>query len=285
MSYSEKIALAQKLIEEHNAALEQSDDKIVFTDFEKKLKKLGGTTEDALKECTWEDLQDAGLGRILARKVAQIFRSESKPDPKYVSAKQAAQMHPLYLLQAYSPLDPSSAVAKRLNEMSRGQKFVVFNTGTEVNAEASNRLLEEIMRGFPARDEYELNGRFVRTFAIGEGVGEFVDENPLYPGRPLRPDGTCDQTNRSWAGVPISIRQLVYLAIGKKGTNIETAHNTMDLIMGPDAEKKLRTRYSKIAIELDELIASGNAPTLKIKLGANPSRTNDPFQQKGHKLY
>jgi hypothetical protein len=219
MSHADKIASALKLIEEHNANLDSPEDKLNTEWFTKKLKKAGGTTEAALRECTWEDLENCGLPRILARNVAKIFRSEPQIDHSLITADRAAGMHPLYLLQSYNPQDPKSAVAKRLHELSRGNKFIVFKHGStkDIDAANSNKLLQEIIRGSPAREEFEIEpGKFVRTFAVGQSVGESVDENPLYPGRPLRDDGFCDQTNRSWDGVPLSVRQLVYIAIGSR---------------------------------------------------------------------
>ena len=281
MSYIDKVASATSLIVEHNGQLEDPKDQINTDTFISKLKKFGGTTESALSECTWEDLENCGLPRILARKVAGLFRASSLTDPKYLSDKKVQQMHPLYLLQAYIPTEPTSNVAKKLAELSRGAKFIVFTPGTQsINIEASGKLLAEVQKGFPQRDEYELDGKFVKTYSVGEGVWELVDENPLYPGRPLRPDGTCDQTNRSWAGVSFPLRQLVYLAFGKKGVNIEKAHDVLDTVVGVDGEKKIRSRYPKIAIELDELAQSGQSPSMKIKLSSNGfknGKSNNPF--------
>ena len=54
------------------------DSLLKIDDFFKKLTGLGGSTEDTLAEATWEDLESCGLPRILARKVATIFRGEQQ---------------------------------------------------------------------------------------------------------------------------------------------------------------------------------------------------------------
>jgi hypothetical protein len=286
MSYDDKINSATALIEEHNSKLEDINDAVDVKEFKKKLKKLGGTSEEALKDATFEDIEVAGVPRILARKIATIFRLSEKQQTNFVSDKKAQQMHPLYLLQAYSANDPNSPVAKRLKELSRGQKFIVFSPGTSnVVVDASVKLLEEIMKGYPERTEYELDGKFVRTYPVGEGILTFADENPLYPNRPLRPDGTCDQTNRSWNGVPLYVRQLIYLAVGKNGVTFDKAHNILDIVTGPDAEKKLIARYPKVAVELDEALASSTQPLLRIKLDNSSKKSNNPFLKSVHETF
>lgn len=52
MSYESKLAQAIELINVHNSNLEK-EDQIDINQFQNKLKKLGGTTEDVIQECSW----------------------------------------------------------------------------------------------------------------------------------------------------------------------------------------------------------------------------------------
>jgi hypothetical protein len=292
MSYTDKIAQATKLIEEHNAEIESPEDKVKVEDFTKKLKKLGGTTEAALKECTWEDLENAGLPRILARKVAALFRVEAKTqlgDGDFISEKKASRMSPLYLLQQYVLGDTDTPVAKRLAEISKGARFLVVEGGT-LNVAESFKILQELQKGYADREVVVLDGRPVRPVRIGDKKKEMVDENPIYAGRPLRPDGTCDQLNRSWEGVSLPVRQIIYLALHdtrELTASHSTAHDLLDKALSADAEKAFRQRYAKASIRLDELTEEGKAPTLKIALSATSfGKRNDPFHGSGeHKTY
>jgi hypothetical protein len=52
-----------------------------------KLQVYGGLADELLRQCTWEDLENCGLPRLLSRKVAKIFRSnhvdkDLLPSPK-----------------------------------------------------------------------------------------------------------------------------------------------------------------------------------------------------------
>lgn len=282
MSTEDKLASAIALIEQYNSQVEK-EDRINQEEFTRRLKKLGGTTEELLSELRWEDIEKCGVPVLLARKIANnIFRTVSKApeDPKYVSEKAAQRMPPLFLIQSYNAQDPNNSVAKRLRELGRGYKFIVFKgESNDVNVDVSIRLLGEIMKGYPGRETVDVDGRPTRVFSVGESRGETVDENPLYPGRALRPDGTCDQINRSWDGVSLIVRQLLYLAVSQTGEiklSYDKAHEMRDLAENEDAESRFRTRYPKASTLLDELDDASNTPKLRVKIGGTVKK-NDPF--------
>jgi len=277
MSMRDKIANAISLIETHNQSVEDPTDKIDVNDFQKRLKKIGGTSEDLLSELKWEDLEKCGLPTLIARKVATIFRKPSTEDRP--SARSIEVMTPVELLVNFNPSHLSSLIAKRLKEATQGKKFLVFNNGN-INIDISTKLLQEIVKNYPQRDTIIIDGKPCKVYAVGESVGEFVDENPIYQGRPLRPDDTCDQLNRSWSGVPLIVRQLIYICVTKTHdirVTHEKAHDILDLALASDAEQKIRQRFPKASIALDELIEAGQAPTLKVRLGTQ--KINDPFYQ------
>lgn len=289
MSHKDKLSSALAQIQSHNDNLEDKADHIDPVSFQKKLKALGGTTEDALQECTWEDLENCGLPRILARKVAAIFRAPPKVDPDYVSPKKASQMAALYLIQQYNPDEPNGVIAKELDSRVNGKKFVVFASGGSINVEKTVELFNELQKRWPERDFVDIDGRAFRVYRIGDGKTELADESPIYPGRALRPDGTDDQLGRSWDGVATPIRQLIYVAVTQtreiSPTNKE-AHDTLDMALLSEGEKKLRQRCRKASVLLDELIEQGNAPKLKItRTGATNARPNDPFFQQNNRTY
>lgn len=287
MSYDQKLLEVRKCIENFNA--ENSDgDGVNVDSFLKNLKKIGGINLDTLRLATFEDIEDCGCPRILARQVAGILRQTTMiKDSAYVGGKGAKRMSARELLEHYDPKDGENAVGKRLTELSKGQKFIIMVNG-KVNVDLSLQLLEEIRSGHPGRQFYQIDGRPVPVYGVGESVGEFADESPLYPGRALRPDGTDDQLNRSWDGVSTTVRQLLRIAVHETrevALSHDKAHDLLDSALDPDAEKKLRRRYPKASMKLDEAIANGDAPKLRVRLGAAVNaRGNDPFFQQ-HKTY
>jgi len=279
MSYESKLAQAIELINVHNSNLEK-EDQIDINQFQNKLKKLGGTTEDVLQECSWEDLESTGLPRILAKKVSSIFRFVPKMSQP-ITTRSVERMSLEELVSAYKPKENPS-VSKRLEEISKGQKFIVY-TNKSLNVELSVKLLKEIQDGYEGRDIIYVDGIPCKTYKIGEGLNEWVDQNPIYQNRPLRPDGTCDQLNRSWEGVSLYIKQLVAIAVqlGETKTDLKSAHDLLDIALSKDAEDKLCRYYPKAVLRYQEYLENNQLPTLRMKLSEVGVRkaNNNPFFQ------
>jgi hypothetical protein len=294
--YSEKIASVKQIIEIHNQNAEEKK-KINFETFLNCLQVLGGTTEEALSLCTWEDLEGCGLPRLIARQVSQsIFRKaeatqHSNVGVVYVTDKKAYCMTTKQLLEAYNPFDSKNAVGKRLNELSNGKRCIVFTEDGKVNVEASEKLVDEIKQGYPELDITQVGGIPFQIYRVGDMPDLYADENPIYPGRPLRSGGFCDQTGRSWEGISDTIRQLLHIAVTTKEldiTMLDMAHTAMDKAVSNDAEKIVRSRYPKASLKFDELKKIGKLPVLKVKMGtlkSSDSRVNNPFNLGQNKTY
>jgi hypothetical protein len=252
----------------------------------------GGTDDEALKQCTWEDLESFGAPKLLAKRIATIFRkgeATSTPEDKVKILKpsRVAVMSVSELIEHYDPRDHTNPVGQRINTMCGGKRCIVFNTDGSINTKASVDLLNELRDNYPERETFLVNGVPVKTWKVGERPGQLVDENPLYAGRLLRPNGDCDQTNRSWTGIPHSIRVIIYLAT-KTGevriNSVNEAHDIIDIAVSMD-ESRIRARFPKASLKYDELNAEGKLPTLKLPLIKNGSNSNnDPFGGQ-HKTY
>lgn len=284
MDVKELFAAAQSLIAAHNEVFEGPDDPghVEEEDFLRKIKLLGGTTPDRLKSLSYEDILTAlpsfdGVQPVaLAKDIAKTWRNlakgttDSTTVKRPVSSKKAERMTPEELVASFDPEEPNSPVGERLRKISKGEAFLVYIAGREVDVDRSVSLLKELKAGYPPRTHFE--GK--RVYVVGEIPDNYADENPLYPGRPLRPDGTCDQLNRSWAGVSKIVRQFVHFALdyedGIDPTGVggrDRAHNALDMALSQDALKKLKDRYPEIAIEFDEAEKQGELPNLLIPLG------------------
>jgi len=281
--YDQKIKSARQIIENHN---ENAEKKIVFEDFKNKLQGLGGTSETALKACSYEDLEKCGLPIIMARQIAKIFRAEDgngSDKSTYISYKKAGMMTAGELLERYNPQDVKNAVGKRLEEMSDKKRCIVFAEDGTVDVKESVKLINAIMQGFEEIDKTTTEeGKVVQVYKIGERTNFYVDMNPLY-GDALRPGAICSHTSRSWEKIDLIVRQLIYVANHHtreiKIDNVDDVHNVMDLASKDGAEKTFRSRYTSASLRFDELQEAGNLPTLKIKLaGAREiDKKNNPF--------
>lgn len=301
MSYEDRIQAALSLVQRHNEAVggEGKPGFINPDQFITCLKVSGGTSEERLAAFMFEDLLACMPGHtiggvevkphILAKEIAKVFRAgHQKPDKaekaedpgkRPVSSKKAEKMTPRELVEHFDPEDYSNPVGERLAAISKGEKFIVYSEGRIVDVDTTFKLLTEIKGGYPGRDDVDVNGVVKKVYKVGDLPENYADENPLYRDRPLRPDGTCDQTGRSWEGVDLAVRQLVRLAMDTGELNVthETAHNVLDMVMQPNPLAKLRSRYRKASIRFDELAKTGDLPTLKIPLGEGGSESTNPF--------
>ena len=279
MTVVEMFDAALAVINEHNSVVGQGNpgylDPKQFTDC---IKAAGGTTVDRLKSLSYEDIlacmPEAKVKPIaLAKDIAKIFRGKedatSTHDARPISAKKADRMSLRELVEAYDPEEADNPVGKRLREISKGEKFIVFVNGRTVDVETTLKLLQEIKQGFPGRDSIEVGSEVKEIHTLGDLPDNFVDENPLYRQRPLRPDGTCDQTNRSWNGVTQRVRQLIRVAMdlgALKDLSYERVHDIMDMAMDTDAFNKFSKRYPAAAVEFKKLESLNKLPTLKLVL-------------------
>lgn len=292
MSIEDKYNSVRSLLNEHNANIGEGN--LGWVDVEKfisLMKAMGATTEDRLKGLGYEEwidnLQPVGgiKPKLLIKEIAKIFRgkdlesSNANLDVRVVSAKKAEKMTIPELVANFDPENAFNPCAVILKNISRGEAFIVYDSGRTVDVESTIKLLMEVKSGYSGRHDYLVNGTIKKVYRIGELPDNLVDENPLYVNRPLRPDGTCDQTGRSWTGVPAEVRQLIRIAIvttKEIEVTIDKAHELLDIALSVNAMNTLRTRYRKASIEFDELSKIGKLPLLKISLGGEKGKAN-PF--------
>ena len=285
MSYDLKIQSARKVIDEHNGNVDK-EDQIDFEQFTQILRKSGGSSEEALKAASWEDLQECGLPKIMARRLTYLFRQDGDgktTKSTYISEKKVVGLSYKELVERYNPKDVKNPVGKRLRDLSDGKKCVVFNDDSKVNVEETVKLLEDIINGLPEVETAFVCNRPFPVYSIGERPDFYVEENPIYPGRPLRSNETCDQTGRSWQGVLTDIRQLLNLTIDTGELAIETvsdAHDILDKVLSKDSSiDSFRARYPEASKIYDEKSKIGQLPLLKIKVGEQgcTGNKNNPF--------
>lgn len=310
MTYDSKIASANELVGRHNAAAGE-DNKVDFEGFVRELKKIGGTTEDALRACSWEDLESCGLPRLLARAVAEVFRvRDTEHGPRnWITPARAERMAVVELLEAYDQRNSDNSVGKRLAEISKGRRCIVFNDDGTVNQVASLVLVEELRKGFAEREYYTAEGDKPRSvFRVGERLHDIVELDPLFPNEVLRPDGTSTKTGRSWQDIPQKVRVLLLLAREQKELEVHSvadAHPVMDLVdslllrervkvsgagksgdslaLG-EAFRTLCQRYPKASLRYDHLEQMGKLPALTASLrGQGVPGKDDPFFREGQR--
>jgi hypothetical protein len=185
-------------------------------------------------------------------------------------------MTPVQLADHYDPSNVNNAVAEEMRKRAQNRPCLIFNPDGNFNADATAKVIQEAIDGFPARATYQIGDKIVKVYPVGGRPGMMADENPLYPGRILRPDGSCDLTGRSWANIPYNIRVLERLAVENGELpvqKVDQAHTAIDL-----AEKgeftTLCQRWQKAALRYQELEQRGELPKLKAELNGGNAETD-----------
>jgi len=302
MTYRQKRDAAKRAIGAYNKKQTDEAKQVDIEAFVQALVDAGGTDDASLQDCSFEDLEEFGLPKLLAKKVAKTFREKKKKKDEdegapYVSGKKAKRMSIKQLLRVYDPREPDNEVGKLLGQKSQGKACIVFTNSGEVNVAASHSLFAEIREHYPERDTITVDGKPRKVYKIGQRPDQLGNVNPLYPRELLYPDGTCGQTNRSWSAVPYEVRAIIFLAVTETNeisiSGISDAHGILDLVVsgaGEAVETKIRQRFSKASVRFDELKGLGNPPSLKRGLngtGIGIGPKNDPFSPggSGHTSY
>jgi hypothetical protein len=282
MSLQEKFDSALALLNSHNDAI-GGKEKTGFVNPERFLdciKASGGTSEERLKGFSYEDILNClpisanpigvSIKPVpLAKDIAKVFRGKSEDEEKRpIGNKKADKMTLKELVENFDPEDLDNSVTKRLKEIAKDNKFIVYVSGRTLDIESTFKILKEIKDGFGGRDNIDADNQTKKVYKIGELPNFLADENPLYPSRKLRPDGTCDQTGRSWDGVPFNVRQLIRVAIdiNELVVDIDSANNVIDMAISSDAFTKLRKRYRNSSVRFDELAETDDLPKLKVPI-------------------
>lgn len=294
MSYEEKLERASKVLEEYNNAVTKKSRQICPEDFISNLKGAGGINEELLSQATWEDIEACGpatmpLPRLLSKKIAEIFRERPQKEGgrKFITARRSEEMSLQELFASYNPKEPNDNVGKRLSDLSAGKPCVVFGANGLVDVSTSASLLEEIMDGFEPRETTIVENVPQRILKIGDRPASKVDENPLFPGQPLRgSDLVCHLTHRPWVNVPQDIRVFLRVALECGEIKIDypgRVHDIFDLLGDKTEEeinKVLWQRYPNSKIRYDELAEDDNLPKLKLKKNSkNKLPPQDPFHR------
>lgn len=287
--YDSAIAAVREVLVEHFGSLSsdaeeagRKTDAVIAS-----LRAHGGTSLAALREARWEDLAEAGIPRLLTRRVAKLFRDgESGEEPESgvglaqiaAALKSARDRETPELIDAYNPDDPTNPVAQALRERFGDRAFLVFDVSNVFDRAATKELAKSVAQGHPIDEVYVYpGGAEVKIYPVGGRPDLILDLSPVFQ-RPM-PAGTCPDDRCAWGSVPLEVRQLVRLIIEagimhmNRGTSLNLFRMATETGFAglsesfPDAARLFRERE-----------ALGTLPVLRARVGAeNERKHKNPF--------
>lgn len=269
------------LINEHNEniGLKEGEEGFVNeSDTIKCLRIIGASKESSARKLRYEEiieclpaikLNGKNIKPIqLSKDIARVFRSDAKNKSENSITK---------LINSYDPSDHGSKQHNKLEKISKGKPFLVYN-GKDLLIEESNLLLQEIISGIGPRKAFIKDGKFLNILCVGELPNQLVDENPCFPGLPLGLDGTCTKTGFNWSSTKSDIRGLIRIIVDRSRftpSNMDNIKNLIDVLNNKNYINKFQLLYPEAYKEYCELKEIQNLPLLKVKLNNNNNQNKD----------
>ena len=181
------------------------------------------------------------------------------------------------LVREYDPDQPNNPFGSCLRKKFGDLPFLVFDEDTgELLRDESVMTAQELEKGYPPRKTIivrkETCEHTYRLYEIGKRPDGYADENPVRPGKMLRPDGVSDD-NIPWKKLPFEVRQLLWVAAKHTGeitldTCREDEMDIFDKVTYHDEGdiNNVSKRYQEAAVKLRELKQSDQPPSLRVKL-------------------
>jgi hypothetical protein len=181
------------------------------------------------------------------------------------------------LLKAYVPDRASDPVTVELRNRYGDKAVVAFRPGTkEVAVDETIGYITDMAQGLPEQASIYVDGDLVRLYKIGSVPSEMLDEDPMFPGRPLvRNRSTVNQIN--WSGVTVDARQLIRVIVERGDINTNDRMASIDLARKAREEgiKEIKEMFPEAHLDYSDRKEDGSLPRLKIRI--NGQKGNNPF--------
>lgn len=179
------------------------------------------------------------------------------------------------LLGLYDPSKPSDPITNALKKRYADKKVIAFNETGGVAVAQTVAYLSDLEQGFPEQEVLDIDGTLARLWPVGVVPDAQLDEDPLFPGSPLRSHRSI-VNHRNWVKVELEARQLCRIILTRHDITATDAEAVLRLI--ERAEKGvngLKEAYPLAELEFRDLKKAGDLP--KLKMTFNQSRPNNPF--------
>jgi len=206
-------------------------------------------------------------------------------DPEILMLKQKygikfkmEDVDPSELLEHYHPEQPNHPVTVALKKRFGSDAVIVFKPDSKViDIEATANYMADMAQGLPLEETVESDGVLVRVHPIGVVPNEMVEEDPLFPGQPLK-RGRSVNNRVNWAGIDITSRQLCRIIVLRDEIDPNDKldiNKFMKLVTKGIPE--LKGIYPEAYLEYREQKASGDLPKLTIAMAEANGRKQNPF--------
>lgn len=188
------------------------------------------------------------------------------------------------LIRLYDPSKATDPVTNALKKRFGEKKIIAFKDTGEVAVAESVAYIADLEQSFPEQEAIEVDGSLTRLWPIGIKPDMQLDEDPLFPGSPLRQNRSVIN-HRNWSKVEHKTRQLCRIVLDRSEVNPRDPDAVLRLIeRAEQGFDKLKVAYPAAELDFKEMAKKDELP--KLKVNVNQARSNDPFgTNRGHRRY
>lgn len=178
------------------------------------------------------------------------------------------------LMPLYNPTKKNLIYNTLVNKYG-DKKVVAFRPDSNVIAiEETINYIVDLNDGYPEEESIEVDGELVRLYPIGSLPNQEVEEDPLFPGCPLK-RGRSIKNRINWTDMDIEGRQFFRLLLNSKVIDPNDRIKISQLING-----SFLGLYPEIVLRFKELKKKNELPRLLISINEavhSSNKINNPF--------
>jgi hypothetical protein len=182
-----------------------------------------------------------------------------------------------HLLQLYLPDKPADPVTNALKKRFGTKAVIAFNDDGKVAVAETMEYVAGLEQGYPETENIMVNGKLTKLWAVGVKPDVMVEEDPLFPGVPLR-NGCSTVNHRNWTKVEARSRQLCRIILERGDINPENKDASLRLMeRAQQGYAALGEAYPEAELAFRDRAAKDDLPKLKVPLGSSSQKQQNPF--------
>ncbi|MEK7472096.1 MAG: hypothetical protein AAB624_02510 [Patescibacteria group bacterium] len=194
------------------------------------------------------------------------------------------------LLELYDPEEPDNLAANLLQQRFGDKPVIAFKPGTrDVATDETAEYIQDLRRGYPEAVSIDVGGRQARLYRVGVIPENFVEEDPLAPGQPLRRGKSVVHRGLDYSALPLNVRQYMRVAVelGSQhgGIDPEDRRDRTDMFkVATDGIDALIAAYPDVDLAYRDHETAGTLPLLRAQLGGGagiPGQSFRPIRRVG----
>ena len=183
---------------------------------------------------------------------------------------------PALLLPHYLPGKLNDQVSLALRARFGDKAVIALREDGTVALNETLRYISGLEQGYPEQDSIMVEGRLTKLWPVGVKPNVMVEEDPLFPGRPLNA-GLSTVNNRNWSGIPHHCRQLCRIIADRGDVDVNNKEAVLRLMERAKDIDSLTEAYPEADLQHRQLKERDELPKLRVPLGSLTDKQNNPF--------